>query len=518
MADLVNVIYITAPGNSFQEYEQSLQKDGVNVCLSLASDRQEFENLLDQRVDWDIVVYDDGTAALKIADLLGVLQENGSIHKLPLIILAQVNDLARSVRLLNQGVFRCIPCDELSLIGEVFKTALFVKRQWYKWERAEDDLVKTRTMYRMAEDASRKNEERYATLADNARDSIFEFTEDGYLVYLNHYATIIYGLPASELIGKHISDLFPEPHSSMMLQHIREVYKTGEPFYSIGDYPFNSGLKYLSTWLVPFKDKDGFCQSILGFSRDYSEVKEAENKLKQAFEKQKELNEIQTNFVMRTSHEFRTPLSAILSSAELLENYGGQWPEQKVQTHLRRIQESVKHLNRLLDDLLIIEKAESAGLRCEPAGIRLGTFFSQLVEEVQLGDKNRHQVLFSLTGAGDAAIMDERLLRQVVVNLLVNSLKFSPQGTEVKLGLTCDNSHAVIVIEDHGLGIPSQDQVHLFERFYRASNVVQIPGSGLGLTIVKEAVDLMEGEIQFVSQEGVGTAFTVTLPLLQKTK
>lgn len=518
MADLINVIYITAPGNSFQEYEEYLRKDGVKVRLSIASDRVEFENLLNQPADWDIAVYDDGAAAWKIADLLAVLHENGSIHKLPLIILAQDNDLARSVRLLNQGVFRYIPRSEFSLISEVIKTAFFVKRQWHNWERAEDDLLKARTMYRIAEDTSRNNEERYATLAENARDSIFEFTEDGYLVYLNHYATIVYGLPASELIGKHIRDLFPEPRSSLMWENIRKVYRTGEPNYALGDYPFKSGIKYLSTWLVPFKDKDGFCQSILGFSRDYSEVKEAEKKLKQAFDKQKELNEIQTNFVMRTSHEFRTPLSAILSSAELLENYGGHWPEQKVHTHLHRIQESVKHLNRLMDDLLIIEKAESAGMRCEPAGIKLATFFSQLVEEVQLGDKDRHQVLFNLTGACDSAIMDERLLRQVVVNLLVNSLKFSPQGTEVKLNLICKNGQAVILIEDHGLGIPAQDQVHLFERFYRASNVVQIPGSGLGLTIVKEAVDLMEGEIQFVSQEGVGTAFTVTLPLLQKTK
>ena len=260
------------------------------------------------------------------------------------------------------------------------------------------------------------------------------------------------------------------------------------------------------------------CQSVLGFSRDYSEVKEAEEKLKQAFEKQKELNELQTNFVMRTSHEFRTPLSTILSSAELLEIYGRQWSQERVFTHLRRIQESVKHLNHLMDDLLIIEKSEAAGLRCEPTGINLESYFSQLVEEVQLGGKNQHLVLFVLNGPCAPAVMDERLLRQVVVNLLVNSIKFSPQGTDIKVDLTCKNDRAVITIEDNGLGIPMQDQAHLFNRFYRGSNVVQIPGSGLGLTIVKEAVNLMEGEINFTSQVCVGTVFTIKLPLFQKTK
>src|SRR5450759_1849324 len=212
MADQVNVIYITNPGNSFQEYEEYLRNDGINVYSVIVEGRLDFENLLKQQPGWDMVLYDDGAAALDIADVLAILHEEGSIHRLPLIMLSRDKDLNRAVRMMNQGVFRYIPRGALSMISAAIRTAVFEKRQWNNWEQAENDLLKARTMYRVAEDTSRKNEERYSTLAENARDSIFEFTGDGYLVYLNSYATLVFGLPASTLIGKHIKELFPAPH------------------------------------------------------------------------------------------------------------------------------------------------------------------------------------------------------------------------------------------------------------------------------------------------------------------
>jgi len=160
-----------------------------------------------------------------------------------------------------------------------------------------------------------------------------------------------------------------------------------------------------------------------------------------------ELNEGKSSFIRRTSHEFRTPLSTILSSAELIEHYGQQWSEDKRLTHLHRIQDTVKHLDNLLEDLLILEKAEAGSIHNSPQPINLDKFFTQTVEEVQLGDHNNHRIDFTLYGQCSPAVMDESLLRQVVTNLLVNAVKFSPQDTAVHLTLRYEDNRAIITIE-----------------------------------------------------------------------
>jgi PAS domain S-box-containing protein len=257
------------------------------------------------------------------------------------------------------------------------------------------------------------------------------------------------------------------------------------------------------------RDLAGF----VGVQRDISERKRAERDTLRALAKERELGELKSNFVSLTSHEFRTPLTTILSSAEMLEHYGPRWPEDRKREHLRRIQAAVKYMTSLLEDILVIGKAEANKLEFKPAPLDLPKLLRELVDGLQLADGGRHELVFSSQGECAQAAMDESLLRHIVNNLLSNAIKYSPPNSVVRLDLSCQAGRAVLRVQDAGIGIPPEDQGRLFETFHRASNARNIPGTGLGLSIVKRSVDLHGGEIAVESQVGVGTTVTVTLPL-----
>lgn len=235
--------------------------------------------------------------------------------------------------------------------------------------------------------------------------------------------------------------------------------------------------------------------------------------LRLALEKEKELNELKSRFISITSHEFRTPLTTILGSAELLEHYSHKWSQEKKLVHFKRIHSNVQHLVQLLNDVLIIGQAEAGKLEFNPEPLDVVQFCCSLVEELQLSGGSEHTIAFSCQLPDLKGCLDEKLLRHILSNLLSNAIKYSPTGSTVKFKLVGQNGQAIFQIQDEGIGIPEEDQQHLFESFHRAKNVVNIPGTGLGLTIVKRSVDLHGGKISVKSEVGVGTTFTVTIPL-----
>ena len=214
------------------------------------------------------------------------------------------------------------------------------------------------------------------------------------------------------------------------------------------------------------------------------------------------------------SHEFRTPLSTILAAAQLLEKCEDQSPEaEKRARNLHRIQSSVKNMTQLLDDILTINRAETGKLEFNPKLFYLEKFCRHLVEEIRLTVGAGHSITFVCQGQCTNAYLDEKLLRSILTNLLSNAIKYSPQGGNVYFALECGLSNACLCIRDYGIGILPADQKRLCEPFHRGKNVGNIPGTGLGLVVVKKCVDLHEGSIILKSEVGVGTTFTVTLPL-----
>jgi PAS domain S-box-containing protein len=260
-------------------------------------------------------------------------------------------------------------------------------------------------------------------------------------------------------------------------------------------------------------DEAGNPLELVGYWADITNRKQLEQELRIALETEKELNELKSRFISMTSHEFRTPLSTILSSSELLEHYSHKWTHEKQLTHLHRIQAAVTRMTEMLNDILVIGKGEAGKLEYRPLLFDLVKYCRQLVEEVRLNLKSQHLVHFTSQYQSICCYMDEKLLGHILSNLLSNALKYSPDGSLVNFTLSCQEGKAVFEIKDQGIGIPEEDLPRLFESFHRARNVGNILGTGLGLAIVKKCVDIHQGTINVNTLLGVGSNFTVTLPL-----
>ncbi|MGA9382487.1 MAG: CBS domain-containing protein [Phormidium sp.] len=233
-----------------------------------------------------------------------------------------------------------------------------------------------------------------------------------------------------------------------------------------------------------------------------------------ALEKEQELNRLKSQFISMVFHEFRNPLSAILISAQTIQIHDFKLSEARKNKFLEQIQISAQQMLRLIEDLLVIGRTEPGKVQANPVPINLSYFCQQLLEELQISDERGHDLSFTCQGKQDSFFdFDEQWLRYILSNLLSNALKYSPQGSTVKLLLCIDTERAIFQVIDRGIGILPEDQSNLFEPFYRGQNVHSVAGSGLGLAIVKNYVRLLKGQISFTSEIGVGTTFTVTLPL-----
>ena len=241
------------------------------------------------------------------------------------------------------------------------------------------------------------------------------------------------------------------------------------------------------------------------------ELREANAALAREREKERQLGELKTRFVSMTSHEFRTPLSVIVSSTELLENYSERWKAERRMDHLERIRSAARSMDRMLDDILIIGRAEAGVLRPSPAQMNLEEFCRHLVESLEHSSARSHCIRYSFSGDPEVTL-DERLLSEVVGNLLSNALKYSPPGSQVHFDVVANDEQCRFEVKDEGIGIPEADIPRLFQSFFRASNADQIKGSGLGLAVVKKALDVQNGTIEVQSSLGAGTQFVVRVP------
>jgi PAS domain S-box-containing protein len=242
------------------------------------------------------------------------------------------------------------------------------------------------------------------------------------------------------------------------------------------------------------------------------ELEQSQEELGKALSKEKELGEIKSRFVSMASHEFRTPLSTILSSANLLSRYTTTEDQDKRDKHIGRTKDAVKHLNELLGDFLSLGKLAEGKVRSEPTPLPLREFLQDLTEEMQSLAKEG-QVIHCTYSGDDIIHSDRHLLKNILINLLSNAIKFSGEATSIHLevGLLRDGGIAISV-RDQGIGISNEDKPQLFSSFFRGANVVNIEGTGLGLTIVRSYLDLLQGKIRLDSGLGSGTLVTIELP------
>ncbi len=240
--------------------------------------------------------------------------------------------------------------------------------------------------------------------------------------------------------------------------------------------------------------------------------KEYECKLKQSLEAEKELNEMKSRFISTASHEFRTPLTSVLLSSGLIKRNLNKWDDVKKSAHLDKIDNAVHYLTNLIDDVLTINKTENGKLDFAPQFIDLKSVAENCtVESGSISESHDIQLVY--TAASDSYFLDQKLIRFIIDNLMSNAIKYSPDGGKVCLSISSAENQVLIKVSDEGIGIPSEEIERIYDSFYRTKNAEDMPGTGLGLTIVKRAVDLHKGRIEVESELGKGTTFTVRIPI-----
>jgi signal transduction histidine kinase len=245
------------------------------------------------------------------------------------------------------------------------------------------------------------------------------------------------------------------------------------------------------------------------------DLAKAQEALHAALLTERELSDMRANFVSLISHEFRTPLGVIMSAADLLRMFGNSLTAEKQEHHLSMLHQSTRTLANLIDEVLLIRRVEEGQQKFDPVPVDLVPLCQAICRDAEASRAGDCPVVSSFEGPFDGAHSDESLIRHILVNLLTNAIKYSEPGESVALRVMRDGDHAVFEIADTGIGIPLDDQPHLFRPFIRGSNVGARHGTGLGLTIVKACADLHGGTVSFESNPGKGTCFTVRLPMFE---
>ena len=240
---------------------------------------------------------------------------------------------------------------------------------------------------------------------------------------------------------------------------------------------------------------------------------ESKKEVDMALEKERELNNLKSRFISTASHEFRTPLATIMSSVSLTGKYAESMDKNSMFKHIDRVKSSVNHLTDILNDFLSLDKLEEGAVLANPEYLALNNLIGTIADEIKSIAKAGQRINFHGLPDNDQIFIDKRILKNIMLNLISNAIKYSNENTNIDIKLTRSDKTLTIEIKDQGIGIPLEDQAHIFERFYRANNSGNMQGTGLGLNIVRKYVEILKGDIQFKSIPEKGTKFTLTFPI-----
>ncbi len=345
--------------------------------------------------------------------------------------------------------------------------------------------------------------ERRIEILEAMTDGFFTLDEDWKFTYLNKRSLEIMGITESELVGRNVWEIFPHESNRGFREKYEEAIATKQKIRFEEYYqPFDS---WFDVTACPIS---GGGLGILFVN--VTANKRQEEGLRNALASSQELVELKSQIVTTLSHEYRTPLATILSSAELLERHWDNYSRERGRSHISRILRSVHYLNALITDVLLLAKAESGKLELELSWIVLKPWLSEIAEEVT----GERVIRIDAQEADLAIFVDEILMRQAMINLLSNAIKYSSAESEVVVSIEKQEERALIRITDRGIGIPAGDLGKIFDSFQRGSNVELVQGTGVGLALVKKCVDLHKGNVRVESEVGVGTTFTVCLPII----
>jgi len=379
-----------------------------------------------------------------------------------------------------------------------------------------------------------------------ATEGILVVDDSGTIIRINPSAEKLFGYGHGELLGQNVDTLVPKKQVGKHQGH-REKYTTNPHARSMGVGTELHGLKKdgsefpVEISLSPYVS--GGKKFVIAFVVDITTRKQAEEKLKnysieleaqvrnrtlileeailelektkkdlnKALEKEKELSSLKTRFVSMASHEFRTPLTTMMSSLSLISKYGENRDLENQNKHIQKIKNSINNLTDILNDLLSVSKLEEGKIINNPEELNLKSFIQDIITETRSMAQKGQNLNFSFEGQ-ELAFLDKKIVTNILFNLISNAIKFSPHGSPIEIRAAHKNKVVKIEIQDFGIGIAEADQKHLFERFFRGHNATNIQGTGLGLSIVVKYLELMDGQITLHSEENKGSVFTVSIP------
>jgi PAS domain S-box-containing protein len=380
----------------------------------------------------------------------------------------------------------------------------------------------------------------------HATEGILVTDSEGRITRINPSAEKLFGYEAGELIGKKIETLVPSrfnhqhqknradyavrPHARAMGagMDLFALKKDGSEFpveISLSPYSSAEG-NFVIAFIVDITLRKEAEQKLRNYSEDLEKqvknrtlvleeaIKELERTKKEldaSLVKEKELNEMKSRFVSMASHEFRTPLTTMMSSLSLMSKYNERNDRENHSKHADKIKKSIVNLTDILNDFLSVSKLEEGKVENVPEEMDLEQFLLEVNSEMQgmLGETQTIDLNYS----GERKVcLDPKLLRNILFNLISNAIKFSPAEAVIKLEVEVNSRELLLAVKDNGIGISEEDQRHLFERFFRGGNAVNIQGTGLGLNIVSKYVELMHGQVAIQSAQNEGTTVTLTIP------
>lgn len=388
--------------------------------------------------------------------------------------------------------------------------------------------------------------QRFGALFNYASIGIIVTNQEGDIILINDFALNQFDYRREELIGQKVEKLIPRRLHHKHIGH-RERYNAHPQSRPMGigldlfavrhdgsEFPVEISLSHYS-------NEEG--HFVIAYINNITERKKAEERIERlndelesmveertqqlvkaladleaskeeltiALSKEKELGDLKSRFVSMASHEFRTPLSTILSSAFLVKHYAAETEQPVRNKHIQRIVNAVSFLTDTLNDFLSVGKIEEGKLQARYSMFQIREYFQTIIQEMQGIIKEKQTIRYEHTGE-DICWLDTSLLRHIAMNLLGNAIKFSAPDSTIEMDTRMEDNLFTLMIKDHGIGMSQEDQQHLYERFYRGTNVSNIQGTGLGLHIVQKYSELMNGAISCASELGKGTVFTITFP------
>ncbi len=520
-----NVIFMTRPDGSARQVLGTVQD---------ITERKAVEDALRHSEEQYRLLADS------ISDVIGLYELSGTVA----FITPSITQLTgyEPSELIGNSPFSMVAPDDLGGMVEQLTTGLTVGQQVateYRIIRKDGSFVWVETLSRLldgtpsraiaitrniqarkeAEEALRQKEEQLRNLMDNIHDMVAQVDKDLRYIYVSPSHTALLGYSPGELIDQPILDMLHPDDAALLQPRLFSVTESTNT--DISEFRFRHADGYY-VWLEATRrvllNEAGRFDGIVFTARDISERRWMQRALVEqerllvSLQKEQELSELKTSMMRRLSHELRTPLAIISTSADLLENYGHRMVESQRRDRLQQIKNQIKQFTDMLDNMSLVVRGIMFSSDFAASPCDLEALCQEIVSEVTNTLKLNHEVQLSFSGETRAVLTNPQLIRLILVNLLSNALKYSPLDSTVTIQVAHLDQAIRLVVSDHGVGIPDEDRERIYEPFYRGKNIGEVPGLGIGLSIVQKAVESARGIIEIVSEVGQGTTVTVSIP------